>query len=168
MFSSTESQGKTAFSWKMKIRLGSGPRMGSPSTEISPWVAVRKPPAMLSRVDLPHPEGPTRQTNSPSRTSRLMSSRTWTGCACPPLPWPFPGKLIQRPRTAILVWAAPGAATRETAGSITVDSISTPQLARDSSTTAEAPADFVQLLHLADQQVEPEPDQPDHHHAGDH
>ncbi len=31
---------------------------------------------MLSSVDLPQPEGPSRQTNSPSLTSRSMSSST--------------------------------------------------------------------------------------------
>ena len=30
---------------------------------------------IISRVLLPHPLGPSRETNSPSRTSRLMSTR---------------------------------------------------------------------------------------------
>ena len=36
-----------------------------------PLVGARKPPVKLSSVDLPHPDGPTRQTNSPSWMSRL-------------------------------------------------------------------------------------------------
>ena len=32
-----------------------------------------RPTIMRSRVDFPHPDGPTRMTNSPSATSRLTS-----------------------------------------------------------------------------------------------
>ena len=97
MLSSTVSQGKTEFSWKMKMCRGSGSVTLWPSIWISPCVAARKPPAMLSRVDLPQPEGPTRQTNSPSPTSRLMSSRTWVVVFA----LSFPVKVIQTSRTVI-------------------------------------------------------------------
>src|SRR5579863_81146 len=39
----------------------------------SPEVMSSNPATILSVVVLPHPEGPTRATNSPSCTSRLMS-----------------------------------------------------------------------------------------------
>src|SRR5450432_3165820 len=99
MFSRTVSHGKTPFSWKTKMRRGSGSRTAWPSTSASPRVWWRKPPMMLSRVDLPQPDGPTMQTNSPSRTSRSMRSSTWI-CS----PDGFPGKLIQRSRTEIAVF----------------------------------------------------------------
>src|SRR6185369_712924 len=58
--------------------------------EIVPEVMFSRPASMRSRVDLPHPEGPTRTTNSPSsigivtpcRTSKppndFRTSRIWT------------------------------------------------------------------------------------------
>src|SRR5260221_7535883 len=58
--------------------------------EIVPEVMFSRPASMRSKVDLPHPEGPTRTTNSPSsigidtpcRTSKLpndfRTSRIWT------------------------------------------------------------------------------------------
>src|SRR3984885_5509366 len=76
MFPSTVSQGKTPRSWKTKMRRGSGPCTISPPTFTSPSVGDRKPAMMFSSVVLPHPDGPRRQRNSPSPTSRLMSSRT--------------------------------------------------------------------------------------------
>src|SRR3990172_9215221 len=94
MFCSTVSQGKTPFSWNTKMRRRSGPRTGSPSTSTAPALWRRKPPITLSSVDFPQPEGPTMQTNSPRRTSRSTSRRTWIG------PPPFPGKSSESPRTA--------------------------------------------------------------------
>ena len=67
---------------------------------------------MFSRVDLPHPEGPTRQMNSPSRMSREMSSRTWTGCAVLTFGW----KVIHSLRTEILVRTAAGLGTMSNVG----------------------------------------------------
>ena len=46
-----------------------------PSIRISPEVAGCKPAIKWSRVDLPQPEGPTMQRNSPGLTFRLMSSK---------------------------------------------------------------------------------------------
>ena len=76
MLPSTVSHGKTPRSWKTKIRRGSGPRTTSPSIRTSPLVGERKPAMVLSSVDLPQPEGPTMQRNSPFATSRLMSFST--------------------------------------------------------------------------------------------
>src|SRR6478736_8410968 len=76
------------------MRPGSGPATDLPSTFTSPRVSMRKPPRILSIVDLPQPDGPTMQTNSPGRMSKLMFSRTWTGC-----PAVLPGNDIQVSRT---------------------------------------------------------------------
>src|SRR5580692_5424943 len=43
---------------------------------ISPLVIASRPAIRRSSVDLPHPEGPTSTTNSPSSMSRLMLRRT--------------------------------------------------------------------------------------------
>src|SRR5262245_60843034 len=94
----------------------------------SPPVAVWKPARMFRIVDLPQPDGPTRQTNSPCCTSRLIRSRTWTG-GSPRLP----GKVMLRLR-------------RRTAG---------PGM---SSPIRVAPADLVELLQLAHQKVEDKAD----------
>src|SRR3954451_23409288 len=45
----------------------------SPSMTMSPLVMSSRPTIIRSRVDFPHPEGPTRIMNSPSATSMLMS-----------------------------------------------------------------------------------------------
>src|ERR1700712_85224 len=44
--------------------------------QTSPSDRVSSPAIMRSRVDLPHPEGPTNTTHSPSRMSRSTSCRT--------------------------------------------------------------------------------------------
>src|ERR1700731_2942940 len=49
--------------------------MGFPSNTAVPAVACSNPARMLSKVDLPHPEGPSKQTNSPSPTVRDTLSR---------------------------------------------------------------------------------------------
>src|SRR6266545_258079 len=92
----------------MKIRFGSGPAIALLSIVAVPSVGSRKPPRMLSRVDLPQPEGPTRQMSSPSRTSREMSSSTWTGCAVLVFGW----KVIHSLRTEILGRKAAGLGSR--------------------------------------------------------
>src|SRR6476660_48318 len=43
-----------------------------PSIAISPPEISSRPASIRSKVDLPHPEGPTITTNSPSAMSRLM------------------------------------------------------------------------------------------------
>src|SRR5580765_956613 len=42
----------------------------------SPAVGAMKPAITFRMVDLPQPDGPSRHTNSPSPTERLMSSST--------------------------------------------------------------------------------------------
>ena len=48
----------------------------SPSMAIVPADTSSRPQISRSNVDLPQPEGPTKTTNSPSATSRLMSLST--------------------------------------------------------------------------------------------
>lgn len=50
--------------------------MSAPSNKISPSDAVSKPDKILSRVVLPHPEGPRMVTNSPFLICKLTSSST--------------------------------------------------------------------------------------------
>ena len=45
-----------------------------PATRISPPSGSRNPAIMRSVVVLPHPEGPSRQMNSPCPTARLIPS----------------------------------------------------------------------------------------------
>src|SRR5580693_9867351 len=52
-------------------RLGPGPVIGMPHIRLSPLVAGSKPAAIRSSVDLPQPEAPIRQMNSPFLTRRL-------------------------------------------------------------------------------------------------
>src|SRR5262245_41746411 len=51
----------------------------SPSMRIWPEVGISKPAMMRSNVVLPHPDGPSRTKNSPSRTAREMPSTAVTG-----------------------------------------------------------------------------------------
>src|ERR1700675_4376446 len=51
-----------------------GPVMGEPRSDAAPAEAGRMPDRILSRVDLPQPDGPTTATNSPSPTAKEMSS----------------------------------------------------------------------------------------------
>ena len=49
-----------------------------PPTRISPASGSRKPAIMRNVVVLPQPDGPSRQTNSPCSTDRLMPSTETT------------------------------------------------------------------------------------------
>src|SRR4029078_10913890 len=51
----------------------------APSMTTRPEVESSSPAMTLSKVDLPQPDGPTKTTNSPSVTSRLMPFSTSTG-----------------------------------------------------------------------------------------
>src|SRR4051794_31233608 len=54
-------------------RSGAGPTIGWPHISALPRVACSKPATMRSKVDLPQPEAPIRQTNSPLLTRRWAS-----------------------------------------------------------------------------------------------
>src|ERR1044071_10182662 len=54
-------------------RSGAGPAIGLSHIKALPRVAVSKPATMRSKVDLPQPEAPIRQANSPLLTRRFAS-----------------------------------------------------------------------------------------------
>src|SRR5215212_2983458 len=56
-------------------RSGAGPSIGRSHIRALPRVALSKPATMRSNVDLPQPEAPIRQTNSPLFTFRFASRR---------------------------------------------------------------------------------------------
>src|SRR2546421_469619 len=60
---------------------GKGSRRSSPS-QISPAVGCSSPARRLSAVDLPHPDGPRKVTNSPPWTSSAKSSSTFFAPKC--------------------------------------------------------------------------------------
>jgi hypothetical protein len=79
MLSETVNQGKLASSWKTTpTRSGTLPRTCLPSMVTVPAVGSIRP-AMISRsVDLPQPDGPTTEKNSPAISSRLSGPSACT------------------------------------------------------------------------------------------
>src|SRR5688572_19165796 len=75
-FCCTVSHGNTDPCCEIMIPLRLGPGRKTPAILIVPRSAHSKPAMTVSSVDLPHPDGPTIATNSPSRTSKLTSSTT--------------------------------------------------------------------------------------------
>jgi hypothetical protein len=55
--------------------------MGRPWMLTLPLCSASSPAMMLSSVDLPQPEGPSRPTTSPSAMEKLTPSSTWRGGA---------------------------------------------------------------------------------------
>src|SRR5262245_6033271 len=78
-----------------------GPVIGMPFKSASPSVCGKSPARILSRVDLPQPDGPTTAMNSPSAIEKemLLSART------PAAPRPYLG---DRPRTELTEPSAAG------------------------------------------------------------
>src|ERR1022692_1612087 len=75
MFPATVSQGNEVYFWNTIPRSFPGACTGFSFTRISPESAWSRPAIKRSRVDLPHPEGPSRTRNSPiSRPSREYAS----------------------------------------------------------------------------------------------
>ncbi len=58
----------------VRSNIAFGLQMRRPSMEIVPALSGRRPARQLSAVDLPQPDGPRMQTNSPRRTSKLSRS----------------------------------------------------------------------------------------------
>ena len=54
---------------------GGKAEMSRPACSIEPRVWISRPAIARSKVVLPQPEGPRKQTNSPSKTSSAMSWR---------------------------------------------------------------------------------------------
>src|SRR5258708_24177908 len=82
-----------------------------PAISTVPLVGRSRPPMMFSSVDLPEPEGPIRQTNSPRCTSRLTFTRALT-ISSP--------SLCSFQVSVTLTTGAPEGATLSEAGSVTV------------------------------------------------
>src|SRR5262245_60875441 len=61
--------------------------IGCPSISSSPDVGSSKPASMRSSVVLPHPDGPSREKNSPRRISNDTSSTARTAAKCFDTPW---------------------------------------------------------------------------------
>src|SRR6266705_4639012 len=78
-FSKQVSQGSREWFWKTTPRSGPGPVTSRSASRTWPSVASRSPATMLSSVDLPQPECPISETNSPARMSRLISSSAQNG-----------------------------------------------------------------------------------------
>ena len=72
-FLRTLSHGNRAESWNITSRSGPGPFTALPSTVTAPASGCSRPATRLSSVDLPQPDGPSRQMNSPSPISRSTS-----------------------------------------------------------------------------------------------
>ncbi len=83
MLSHTVSQGKVASSWNTTpTPSGTLPATGLPSKVTVPSVGTDRPDSTSSSVDLPQPDGPTTEKNSPCRKVRSTGPS-----ACTP-PWP--------------------------------------------------------------------------------
>src|SRR6187455_3132550 len=80
---------------------------------MSPVVASSSPAIRRSSVDLPHPDGPTKTTNSPSGTSRLASRITST--ASKAFERPFSWRLAMGSRVQMSFDAGRGDAGRDVA-----------------------------------------------------
>src|SRR5258708_7747424 len=137
IFCSTVNQGNTPFSWNTKIRWGSGPDTGVPLTNTSPTAGLRKPAMMFSRVDLPQPEGPTMQTNSPRTTSKSMLSRTTMGAV-------LPANCMLKPRTWMI-----GRCLSKILIPLRI-----------------TPLHFVEEFQLSNQEIQEQTDESNHEHAG--
>src|SRR5258707_14735206 len=55
------------------------PETGRPSTSARPLLGASRPETILSKVDLPQPDGPTIDTIEPSGTSKVTSRQATTG-----------------------------------------------------------------------------------------
>ena len=73
MLAATVSHGNSADSWNISA--------GRPATSTLPDVGVSSPATRLRIVDLPQPDAPTRQTNSPAPTSMSTSRARRRRCA---------------------------------------------------------------------------------------
>ena len=96
-FRSTDSHGKRAASWNMNE--------GSPARWTEPRVGASRPATRFNRVDLPQPDAPRMETNSPALTVSEMSSSAVT------VPVPLPKVLVTPSMRTVMRPAAPSGAT---------------------------------------------------------
>ena len=78
-FCQTVSQGSSVACWNTTPTSADGPSMRWSASVKVPASARSRPASSRSSVLLPHPDGPTRQTNSPSRTAMSRWSSASTG-----------------------------------------------------------------------------------------
>ncbi|CFP57268.1 Uncharacterised protein [Bordetella pertussis] len=77
--SSTFCQGSRVACWNTMPTSRRGPSMACPRSSATPAEGLSRPAATLSRVDLPQPEGPSMDRNSPSATVVLNPSSAVVG-----------------------------------------------------------------------------------------
>ena len=75
-FSNTVSQGSSEWFWNTMPRSGPGPLTSLPSRMTTPRLGSSRPAMMFSTVDLPQPEWPMMEMNSPWSMRRLMPLST--------------------------------------------------------------------------------------------
>jgi hypothetical protein len=75
----TDFQSSRVAFWNIIPISGRGASIGVPKTDIRPVVGFKRPATIRSRVDLPQPDGPMSDTNSPLRIWKLASCRAVTG-----------------------------------------------------------------------------------------
>src|SRR5471032_3064312 len=89
-FFCTVIHGKRPWSWNTMAVSVDGPSISWPATAIWPEVAVSSPAIIMSSVDFPQPERPSRQTNSPSSPTKSMPRSASTDSV-------LPGKILPTP-----------------------------------------------------------------------
>src|SRR5258708_4752491 len=76
--SRTVRHGNRTGAWKTTPMSRRGPWMAVPRREAVPPEGASRPARILSKVDLPQPDGPTTATNAPSSMAKLIRSRAAT------------------------------------------------------------------------------------------
>ena len=82
-FFCTVIQGNRPWSWKTIEVAVEGPSSSRSATTIWPAVGRSRPATICSRVDLPQPERPSRQTKSPAPQEKSMPRSASTGSVLP-------------------------------------------------------------------------------------
>jgi hypothetical protein len=88
-------QGSSVASWKTnesRVARRRATEAGRPATERLPTVGEARPAIKRKSVDLPQPDGPTSETNSPRRNLKLISASAWIA----------PGNVMPSPSASII------------------------------------------------------------------
>src|SRR6266545_6000001 len=109
----TDDQGisERPYSWKTSAISSGGTVTRLPRKRTSPLVGRSSPPTHFRSVVLPHPDGPTTQTNSRSSTVNETSAIAWVTLA--PLPYVFASFLISSSRSPLVLIAPLPLASRD-------------------------------------------------------
>src|SRR5688572_15622702 len=100
-FSKQVSQGSSEWFWNTTPRSGPGPPISRSARISAPAVGCNRPATRLSSVDLPQPEWPIRDTNSPRSTIRstpAMASKPSKLIPTPSMRRYFSGSIAEPPR----------------------------------------------------------------------